>query len=53
MKKDNKPKKIVALRLPVEMYEEISATAKEDCRSVPNQIRQIVREYLRSLGKEI
>ena len=53
MKQDNKPKKIVALRLPMELYEEISALAQENTRSVPNQIRQIVREYLRSLGKKV
>lgn len=53
MKQDNKPKKIVAVRLPIELYEEIAALAEEDNRSVPNQIRWILREYLRNLGKEI
>ena len=53
MKQDNNQKKIVAVRLPMEVYEEISALAQENTRSVPNQIRQIVREYLRDLGKEV
>ena len=53
MKRNESPKKIVAVRLPVELYEEIAALARENTRSVPNQIRQILREYFRALGKEI
>ena len=53
MKRNESPKKIVAVRLPVELYEEIAALARENTRSVPNQIRQILREYFRALGKEV
>ena len=53
MKQDNNHKKIVAVRMSMELYEEIASLAEEDARSVPNQIRQIVREYFRALGKDV
>ena len=42
MKQDAKKQKIVAVRLPLEMYEALSVIAEEDTRSMPNQIRQRV-----------
>lgn len=52
MKQDTKKQKIVALRMPLEMYEALSVIAEEDTRSIPNQIRQILREYLRNRAEK-
>ena len=52
MKQDAKKQKIVAVRLPLEMYEALSRIAEEDTRSIPNQIRQILREYLRNRARQ-
>lgn len=52
MKQDAKKQKIVAVRLRMDMYEALSVVAEEDTRSIPNQIRQILREYLRNRAAE-
>lgn len=46
-----KDKKSVSILLPMELYEPLLETANEDCRSLSNQIRQIIKWYLQNQGK--
>ena len=39
-------KKRVTLLLPEELYETLREQSKEDCRTLPNYIRWILRRYL-------
>lgn len=41
-----KLKKQVSLLLPEELYRVLQEQAKEDCRTLPNYIRWILRGYL-------
>ena len=42
------PKKIVAVALPLEMYEQLKIFAEEDYRSIPGYIRQILKLHLQN-----
>ena len=44
------PKKVVSVTLPMEIYEMVQLMAEDENRSVPVQIRQIIRRYLKSVG---
>lgn len=41
-------KKRVTLILPEELYETLREQSKEDCRTLPNYIRWILRRYLQA-----
>lgn len=40
------PKKYVRIALPIELYEQVKFLAKEDFRTVPAEIRQILKFYI-------
>lgn len=40
------PKKNVSVALPLDMYEQLSVSAEQTCRTVPAYIRQIIKRYL-------
>lgn len=40
------PKKTVAVAMPLELYEQLSALAGDTCRTVPGYIRQVLKSYL-------
>lgn len=42
-----KPEKYVRIRLSIEIYEQIKSFAKEDYRTVPSEIRQILKFYIK------
>ena len=42
-----KPEKYVRIRLSIEIYEQIKSFAKEDYRTVPSVIRQILKFYIK------
>ena len=46
-----KGKKHISILIPLELYEPLLETANEDCRSLSNQIRQIIKWYLQKQGK--
>lgn len=41
------PTKYVRIALPIELYEQIKFLAKEDLRTVPAEIRQILKFYIK------
>ena len=45
------PKKTVAVQMPMALYESLSGLAKEDGRTIPAEIRQILKGYLDYLGR--
>lgn len=42
------PKKIVAVALPLDLYEQLKIYAEEDYRSIPGYIRQILILHLQN-----
>ena len=46
-----KPKKTVALSLPMELYNEISILEKDSYRTIPGYIRYILISHLNNLNK--
>ena len=46
-----KPKKIVTLSLPMELYNEISVLAKDSYRTIPGYIRHILISHFNNLNK--
>ena len=48
----NKEKKIVHLALPMELYQQVKNLAEYDVRTVPNFIRQVLRQYIAHLEDE-
>ena len=47
-----RPTKSVTFLLPQELYDGLKESARQDCRSLSAQIRQILKAYLQSQEKE-
>ena len=46
------PKKIISLSLPLDLYEQLKRYAEDDCRTVPSQIRQILKKHCKSASEK-
>lgn len=44
-------KKIVAVALPLDLYEQLKSYAEEDYRTIPSYIRQILKLHLQNNRK--
>ena len=44
-------RKTVSLAMPQELYDRLKELAKEDCRTIPSYIRQLIKTHLRTVEK--
>ena len=44
----NQSRKTVTVTLPMDLYEQLKASAEEDYRSIPNYVRQVLKLHFQA-----